>query len=270
MSEQSTALVVHTLAEAQELSRSLAPAKAILPRHVQDAPSALAIILAGQEMGLPPMLSLRSIHLVEGRPVIAAEMQLAIARRAGIRHRWIATTATAATIELSRAGEDSLSLSWTIEMAQAAGLATRGPWKAHPAAMLRARAITTAIRAYCPDVLSGVLEPDEAAEIRDRPTGTAALRPEVIEAEVIQPAPTPSPAHSEIWRTHAKSWCAKLREQSGLTYAEVADWREQALGLPRPSALATREDLAAALDQIGDGVEVREWQARVAADGGGE
>ena len=95
-------------------------------------------------------------------------------------------------------------------------------------------------------------------------------KPSPSDSEVIQPAPTPSPAHSEIWRTHAKSWCAKLREQSGLTYAEVADWREQALGLPRPSALATREDLAAALDQIGDGVEVREWQARVAADGGGE
>lgn len=197
--DQPTALVVHTLDEGLTLSQALAKASPILPKHCKDAPSILAVVLAGQELGLPPMLAMRSIHLVEGRPVISADMQLALAARAGVKWSWVSATAERAELHLTRPGWPDHVQVYTIEMAKRAGLAGKNTWKAHPEAMLRARCVTSAMRSYCPDILTGVLDPDEEVEITSRilPTSgakatdarTTFIDAEVVDAEVVESTP---------------------------------------------------------------------------------
>ena len=62
---------------------------------------AVATILAGRELGLAPMASLRTVHLVKGRVVIGADAQLALVHQAGWSSQWVKTDADQAVLELS-------------------------------------------------------------------------------------------------------------------------------------------------------------------------
>src|SRR3954469_15113282 len=49
----------------------------LLPKHIRSPEAAFAIVLAGREMGIGPMLALRSLNLVEGKVTCAADLLLA-------------------------------------------------------------------------------------------------------------------------------------------------------------------------------------------------
>ena len=61
---------------------------------------------------------------------------------------------------MSRQGHSPATFRFSLEDAARAKLAGDN-WQKYPAAMLRARVITAAARAYAPDVLDGVYDPDE-------------------------------------------------------------------------------------------------------------
>lgn len=136
---------------------------------------ALSVILAGAELGLPPMVSLRHIFLVEGKVGLSAEIMLSLIIQAGVKVTWLAMTAEKATIRLQRPGKDPFEMSWTIEEAKKANLVgeKKVNWNRYPAAMLRARAISAAARAHCPDITNGCYSREEmedlAAEMEPRP-----------------------------------------------------------------------------------------------------
>ena len=58
--------------------RAIASGSVVLPPHAREPGAAAAIMLAGLELGLQPMESIRSLHLVDGRVVLAADAQLAL------------------------------------------------------------------------------------------------------------------------------------------------------------------------------------------------
>ena len=138
----------------------------MMPDHIRNPGAVVATVLSGQELGLGPMASIRTIHMVKGRPVIGADAQLALLHRAGISSRWLETSDTVARLALWRHDPaDSAEWSYTIADAKRAGLEGRDVWRKHTAAMLRARCISSAARGYAPEVLMGVYTPDEALEI---------------------------------------------------------------------------------------------------------
>ena len=167
------------------LAEDLIPS-GMLPDHLRNPGAVVATILAGQELGLGAMSSLRAIHLVKGRVVIGADAQLALLHRAGIRSHWIEMSDSIAVLDLCAAGRDSGRFQYTIKQARNAGLAGKQNWRNHPAAMLRARTVSLAARAYAPEVLMGVYTPDEAAEID--PARYPA--PEMVEALPMAPQAT--------------------------------------------------------------------------------
>jgi hypothetical protein len=193
----STALVLApaTLGEALTLAQALAGAS-LLPAHAKSPASILACLLAGQELGLPPMTSLRSMHYLDGKPVLTSEAMLAIAIRGGAKPTWVTATDREATLRIERPGFAPTQVSWTIAMAQVAGLANKDNWKRHPGAMLRARAISACVRMACPDILLGVHSEEEAEEIQatqtaSTPTPTRSV--EVVDAEVVDSVPRTAP-----------------------------------------------------------------------------
>lgn len=175
---------------------------AFRPRPVVEQEKiALSVILAGAELGLSPMVSIRHVFLVEGKVGLSAEIMLALIIRAGVRYRWTEKTAEKATLWLHRAGQDPHEQSFTIEEARRAGLVggdgQKGKfnWRAYPAAMLRARAISAAARAYCPDVTNGCYTREEMEDFaEERAEAAAAPRPPATVEEILQRKTAPEPA----------------------------------------------------------------------------
>lgn len=129
-----------------------------VPKSLRGKPEAvLACILAGYEAGLSPMTSLRSIHVVDGRPTMSAELMRALVQRAG-HEIWLEESTSERAIACgSRAGSERVSkFTWTMDDARRAGLVGKDNWKKYPRAMLLARASTDLCRALFPDVLAGI------------------------------------------------------------------------------------------------------------------
>lgn len=232
---QPLAILAHA-PEIRAFAADLDGAGPLLPKHIQSPAQAMAIVYAGAEMGMAPMQAIRSLYLVEGRVVIDATAQLAMAIRAGVTVDWQRSDDKEAVLVLRR-GTGSYTSRWSMEMAARAGLAQRGTWQKHPDAMLRARAITSGIRAFCPDVLGGAayapgeLEEDAPARVDVTP----APAPVVIEAEVVR-APDD---HDPSWPGAARAYAAELGKL-GLDVYGVTAWM-LAQEMPRLSQL-TAED----------------------------
>jgi len=160
------------IAELFRLAEALLQATGFLPQHLQTAGAVVAVILAGRELGIPPMSSLRSISLLKGKVIIAADQQLALMKARGARVRWVKDgTDGEAVLEVTRLGESEPQLSrYTWQMAERAGLTGQPTWQKHPASMLRARAASAAGKAIMPDVLSGCYVPGELDDIAPEPT----------------------------------------------------------------------------------------------------
>lgn len=191
--EQATALglsgsvQITGLRDVFALAERLAHAKGFVPRSLLGDPNGIAAaILTGIELGMGPMESMRSIHMVEGKPTMSADLMLARAIRAGVRIEWEKTDNSAAIVKLERAGMRHRH-SFTEADAKLAGLWGKNNWAKYPAAMLRARCISGAMRAFCPDVLGsqvyveGELEGDNT--VPDEPVRAEVVRePDAIQA----------------------------------------------------------------------------------------
>ncbi len=164
----------------------------LLPRGVQRPEAAFAIIAAGRELGLTAMQSLRSIHIIEGKPTLSADLVAALCKsRPDICQyfRLVESTDKVARYETLRRGEPCPTpMSFTWEDATRAGVTGKDNWKKYPAAMLRARCITALARAVYPDLAMGVYDPDE---VTPEPVyaGPAQVISPVAKTE---PAPAPS------------------------------------------------------------------------------
>jgi hypothetical protein len=126
---------------------------------------ALTLMALAQAEGIHPMTAVRDFHIIEGRPALKADTMLARFQQAGGRVEWLTLTDKKAEAKFSHASGGTITIDWTIERAQAAGLAGRNVWKSYPRAMLRARLISEAIRTVFPSVIAGVYTPEEILDL---------------------------------------------------------------------------------------------------------
>ena len=136
----------------------------LLGRSVTKPEAAFAVILAGRELGLTAMQSLRSIHIIEGKPTLSSDLMAALVLRSPTckYFQMIESTSTVATYETHRVGTAKPTvMSFTMEDAKQAGVTGKQNWKTYPAAMLRARCIAAIARVVYPDLLMGIYEQDE-------------------------------------------------------------------------------------------------------------
>jgi len=193
------------------------------------APSPAKVLLlaeTGSMLGLHPMAALQSIHIIEGKPTLSANLLAALVRRAGHRLRvttsgdWKAGTFVARAV-LIRSDEPDFEfvVEWTKERAATAGLAGKGNWNKYPEAMCKARAITEVIREGAPDVtIVAAYTPEElgAAEVTEE-GDVVELTPASQAPTVTTPDPEPAPPVAEV-RQPSRDWladanAAKSREQ---------------------------------------------------------
>lgn len=144
------------------LAKALVKAGGFMPSHLKSEGEIVAVVLAGRELGIAPMAAIRSIRLIKGNVTLDASMQLALMVRAGCKVEWLEDGSKGrAELRLERPGQPPYHSRFSLDDAKTAGLTSNDTWRKHPAAMLRARCVTAAGKAYCPDVLAGVYLPDE-------------------------------------------------------------------------------------------------------------
>jgi hypothetical protein len=151
--------------QAEKLAITLAKSS-LLPDALRGKPSdVLVTIIAGHELGLSPMQAVRSMHIIKGKPVLSADLMVALVKRQPqcIYFKLVESTNEKATYECERKGEGKTTLSFTIQDAQRARLSGDN-WVKYPAAMLRARCSAALARAVFPDLTLGVYDPDEAKD----------------------------------------------------------------------------------------------------------
>jgi 5'-3' exonuclease len=140
----------------------------------------LSTIMAGRELGMQAIASLRGFHIVEGRHMLAADLIRGLVLRSGLANYFRCTerTATKATFSTQRKGDpEPISLTYTIEEGRIAfGIVPELPekdraakeaswlksgWGRNPADMLVARAGAKLARLVYPEVTFGLYSPEE-------------------------------------------------------------------------------------------------------------
>ena len=164
--------------------------------------AAAVVLLTGHELGLAPMASLRGIYEVSGRPVLAADLMVAIVRRSGLCASWrvVESTTERCTIETRREGEpEPERCTWTSDDAKRAGCGG-GTWQKFPRQMLSHRAAAELARRVYPDVLLGLYTPEEmGAQVTGDgvPAATVAEPGADEERAAIQSEPAPLSAYEK-------------------------------------------------------------------------
>jgi len=128
--------------------------------------AALLVLMAGREFGLGAMASLRSFHIIEGKPTMSAQAMMArCLEHASCEHfRVVRSECTneLATVSVKRVGWQTPEIyTWSLDDAKRAGLAGRGNWSKYPREMLINRCIAEAARFTWPEVMAGVYAPEE-------------------------------------------------------------------------------------------------------------
>lgn len=154
-------LALRTMDDVERIARIAVASGYTACRKMEEA---AMLVITGQELGLSPAQSLRGIYVVSGKPVLSADLMVAVVRRSGLCESWrvVESTAERCTITTRRKGESHESTrTWTLADAKRAGVTGKGVWSAFPAAMLRHRCAADLARQEYPDVLMGLYDPEE-------------------------------------------------------------------------------------------------------------
>ena len=172
---------------------------------VKTQAQAMVKVMAGAEIGLPPFASMSGIHIVQGKPVIGANLIATLVKN-DPRYDYRVLTADNAqcVIEWREGGHAVGQSSFTMAEANAAGLTTKDNWRKYPSDMLFARALTRGARRYAPGIFGGapVYTPDEMGVDTDEDgqiiegqavTVASAAKPEPIRETYVATVPIAGP-----------------------------------------------------------------------------
>ena len=144
-------------------------------KGLQDAKQSVAKIIAGLELGIPPVQALTNIDIIEGQITPSAASIAALVNRSGKYRYKVRTLEDDICIidffskefdgKMVHLGESK----FTMQDALRAKLSNKGVWKQYPRNMLWARAMTNGVRWMCPDVFSGKVYTPEELGKDDKP-----------------------------------------------------------------------------------------------------
>jgi len=172
-----------------------------------DTDAAIAVaIQMGLEVGLSPMAALQNIAVINGRPSIWGDAQLAVCRATGeleAFEEWYESGGNkaarnpqnfgddaSAVCRVKRRGYPAVEQVFSVADAKRAGLwGKQGPWTQYPARMLRFRARSFALRDQFSDALKGLMS---AEEVQDIPADPVEKAKNVTPTRVVVSDPVPA------------------------------------------------------------------------------
>ena len=147
--------------------------KSGLFKDTRDVAQAAVKILAGQELGLSPIASMRGIDIVQGQTVIRAHTMAAMIKRSGrYNYKVLLTSAQSCKIEFFDNGESSGTVEFTVQDAKDAGLLNKDNWRKYTKQMLYNRAMSNGAKMYCSEIFLGAVydegEIEEPKRLEDK------------------------------------------------------------------------------------------------------
>ena len=174
-----------------------------LPSGIKTPEQAVAIILKGREIGVPPMQALSHIHVINGKPTLSAELMLAQILKYHPRTKisYPERSGERCTIKVQREGSEPSTFTFSMTDAELAGVTKNSTWQKYPRAMLHARCVSEMARSLFPDAIAGVsycpeemgANVDENGEVIDVPSNETKLDNPTSKVTVVEAAPTPAP-----------------------------------------------------------------------------
>jgi hypothetical protein len=154
-----------------------------LPSSIGTPEKAMAIIQMGKELGLPAIVAMNNINMIQGRAVISSTMLGAMLKARNIEWVWTKDHAVeevqdsediriVTEIEfewISKVTKKPKSTTFSITWAQmeVAGYTEKQNWSKYPKEMMRARCMAYAVRAIFPEVLMGMYTDLEMLDAND-------------------------------------------------------------------------------------------------------
>lgn len=131
---------------------------------VANVSSGVIALAFGQDLGLSATTSLTSIHVIDGKPSMSANLMLALVKKTpGWKVKVIERSHVRCVLEWSENGEVLGRSEFTMEDAKLAGLASKDNWRKYPKQMLFNRCVSDGFRTFCPHLACGhtIYTPDE-------------------------------------------------------------------------------------------------------------
>lgn len=180
---------------AYDMAQKLA-ATSFVPQSLRGKPGDIAAaILAGSELGLKPMATLKSIDIIQGTPALRAHAMRAVVQQQGHDVELVESSDTHCRMRGRRKGSDTWQeVVWDIPRARLLGLLNKDQWKKQPRSMLVARATGELCRLIASDALHGMAYVSE--ELDGYVHGEIAPQKAPLSVAAIT-APAPAPAASE-------------------------------------------------------------------------
>jgi hypothetical protein len=133
----------------------------LAPKGLNSVEAITTVILQGLECGLPPMMALSKIAVINGRPTLWGDALPALLWSRGFSLEESGDD-TSATCTVIRPTGQKVTRSFTAADAKKAGLwGKSGPWTLYPARMMQMRARAFACRDGAADVLGGMYVAEE-------------------------------------------------------------------------------------------------------------
>lgn len=154
--------------QAHQIALSLVESS-FVPASLRGRPNDVTVaILAGHEMGLKPMATLRSIDVIQGTPALRAHAMRGLLQSQGHSIQLVESDDEHCVMRGRRKGEDDWQVvEWDIARAARLGLATKAQWKSQPRTMLIARATGEICRLIASDAIHAM--PYVAEELDENP-----------------------------------------------------------------------------------------------------
>lgn len=161
-----------------------------MPKALKTPAQVVTVILAGRELGIPPMMSIRSIGIIDGKPVLMADLLLGAFKRAGGRSKFRRLDENVAELYLRHPNGDEHVETFTIQHATRAGLMHKDNWKKYPKAMLRSRVITAGLKSIGWEPAAGIYDPEELEHLATAADDVMASSGEPSAETTTEPAQT--------------------------------------------------------------------------------
>lgn len=187
---------------------SIVSASGLAPKGIMTKEAIFVAVQMGLEVGLTPMAALQNIAVINGRPAIWGDAQLAIVRGTGqleVLEEWFEsagkrlprnpvnyTDDTVAVCRVKRRGHEASEVGFSVADAKTAKLwGKEGPWSQYPFRMLKFRARSFALRDQFGDALKGIMSAEEAGDIIEVTATTAPVKSvEIAKPSFLNPATT--------------------------------------------------------------------------------
>ncbi len=145
----------------------------LMPNGMNKTEQVFVALQLGFELGFTPMQSIQNIAVINNRPVVWGDAQLALVRNSGLleefeeREEGEDETFSATCIAHRKGDKKPIARSFSLKKATKAGLMSKDSWKKYPERMCQMRARSWTLRDAFPDVLKGLRTPADIDDTED-------------------------------------------------------------------------------------------------------